>query len=208
MVIRLFIVLLAVLIIDAAGTPLILQPGPEGKDTYVKIDDSTPHGDADVLEVRKGIGARGVITSRTFIEFDLSAYSGITVNKAELRLWSVYRGGRLATVALCRVSNVWNESTLIWEDNIPFGGPEEYLSQTGGYYYFDVTSMVSDWITLGVPNYGTVVKFEDESGPNDGIVVHSSDNTDYPGKRPALLIWSPDLAVEPGSLGAVKALFR
>ena len=206
---KLTIFVIAVFVAAAFATPVITQPGPEGKDTYVKINDTTPKGDDPELHVKRGIGASGLLTCRAFIEFDLSAYSGIDVTKAELRLWSVYRNSPLNPIVGKEVSNSWNEDTLIWDNKPPLYGENEYnMINAGDYYYIDITDPVYKWVTMGLPNYGMCIKFADESIPNDGIVFHSSDNTEYPDKRPALLIWSPDLAVEPASFGSVKASFR
>jgi hypothetical protein len=208
MVGKLVIYVIVAVVTGAFATPLTIQPGPEGKDTYIEINDTTPHGDNFDLKVRRGIDAGGLLTCRTFIEFDLSAYSGVTVTQAELRFWSVYGSEPLNPIVGKQVSNSWDEATLIWDNRPGFGGGSFYMAEAGDYYYMDITDLVYQWVTLGIPNYGLCIKFEDESVPNDGIVFYSGDNTDYPEKRPALLIWSPQLAVEPASFGAVKAAFR
>lgn len=194
--------------VAAYGTPIVIQPGPEGEDTYIKINDTTPHGDDVVLEVRRGIDAGGLLTARTFIRFDVSAYSGKIVDRAELRLWSVYGDEPLNPIVLQEVTNSWDESTLIWDNKPEIDDPKYYMTDAAGYYYFDISTVVYNWVTLGMPNYGMCIKFEDESGTNDGIVFHSGDNTEYPDERPALCLWLPELSVEPASVGAVKASFR
>jgi hypothetical protein len=199
---------LAFLTAGAFGTPVVIQPGPEGADTYAEYNETVPHGDDPVLRVRRGQDEGGFITCRTYIRFDLSEYSGITITRAELRFWSVYGGESSNPIVAREVSNVWNEATLIWANQPMFGGPKYYLNDEGDYCYADITPIVYNWVTLGTPNNGTVVKFEDEAVPNDGIVFYSGDNADYPDKRPALLIWSPQLGVEPTSFGAVKAAFK
>jgi hypothetical protein len=206
---RLVIIVIVVFATLAYATPVVLQPGPEGIDTYIKINDDTPKGDDVELRVQRGIGGGGLLTCRTFIEFDVSAYSGIEVTKAELHLWSVYPDTLENPIVAKQVGTSWNEATLIWDNKPPLSGGEEfYLVDAGDYYYIDITNFAYQWITLGIPNNGVCIKFADESVPNDGIVFHSSDNTEYPDKRPALLIWSPDTAVEPASFGSVKASFR
>jgi hypothetical protein len=206
---RLVIIIIAVVATLAYATPVVVQPGPEGTDTYIKINDTTPKGDDPELHVKRGIGGSGLLTCRTFIEFDISAYSGIDVTKAEIHLWSVYRNSPLNPVIAKGVSTSWNEDTLIWDNKPPLYGTDEFNMVNGGdYYYIDITELAYQWITMGIPNNGVCIKFADESVPNDGIVFHSGDNTEYPDKRPALLIWSPDLAVEPASFGSLKAAFR
>lgn len=206
---KLTIFVITVFVAAAFATPVVIQPGPEGKDTYVKINDSTPKGDDVELHVKRGIGASGILTCRTLIEFDVTAYSGIDVTKAEIHLWSVYPDTIENPIKGYQISTAWDESTLIWDDDdFAFGGDGYATVDAGDYYYLDITDIAYQWITMGIPNYGVCIKFKDESIPNDGIVFHSSDNTEYPDKRPALLIWSPDLAVEPASFGSVKASFR
>jgi|GEM_PF-2537823 len=205
---RLVIIFIVAVATIAYATPVVIQPGPDGKDSYIKINDTTPKGDDVELRVQRGIGGSGLLTCRTFVEFDVSAYSGIDVTKAELRLWSVYPDSLVNPIVAKQVGNAWNEATLIWDNRPGFSGDSYYLTEAGDYYYIDITNFAYQWITLGIPNNGVCIKFEDESVPNDGMVFHSSDNTEYPDKRPALLIWSPDTAVEPASFGSVKASFR
>lgn len=205
---RLVIIVIVTVATLAYATPVVIQPGPEGKDSYIKINDTTPKGDDVELRVQRGIGGSGLLTCRTFIEFDVSAYSGIEVTKAEIHLWSVYPDTIENTIKGFQVSGAWDESTVIWANKPGFGGPGSDLVDAGDYYYIDITNFAYQWITLGVPNNGVCIKFADESVPNDGIVFHSSDSTEYPDKRPALLIWSPDTAVEPASFGSLKASFR
>ncbi|UCE27471.1 MAG: DNRLRE domain-containing protein [Candidatus Coatesbacteria bacterium] len=204
---RLTILICMIIASAAYATPVVIQPGPDGKDTYIKINDDTPKGDDVELHVKRGIGGTGLLTCRTFIEFDVSAYSGIDVAKAEIHLWSVYPDTLENAIVAKQVGSSWNEGTLIWDNRPGFSGGDYEMVEAEDYYYIDVTNLAYQWITLGIPNNGVCIKFKDESVPNDGIVFHSSDNTEYPDKRPALLIWSPDLAVEPTSFGAVKATF-
>jgi hypothetical protein len=203
-----FVISLGLLATGAFSTPVVVQPGPEGADTYAEYNGTVPHGNDPVLRVRRGADASGFITSRTYIRFDLSEYSGITITRAELRFWSVYGGESSYAIVVEQVSNAWDEANLIWANQPVFGEPKYYLDDEGDYYDADITPIVYNWVTLGTPNNGTVVKFEDEAVPNDGVVFYSGDSTDYPDKRPALLIWSPQLGIEPVSFGAVKAAFE
>jgi hypothetical protein len=208
MVKKALVISLGLLATGAFSTPVVVQPGPEGTDTYAEYNGTVPHGDDTVLRVRRGQDETGFITCRTYIRFDLSEYSGITITRAELRFWSVYGGESSHPIVVREVSNAWDEANLIWANQPAFGGPKYYLNEEGDYYKADITPIVYNWVTLGTPNNGTVVKFEDEAVPNDGIVFYSGDDTEYPDKRPALLICSPQLGIEPVSMGAIKAVFE
>lgn len=196
--------------LPAAAFGAIEQPGPEGKDTFVDIQEPVPHGDDGHLYMSRGIGDGGLIIKRAFVEFDLTdpKYSGITVDLAELRLWSPYQDDPSEEIGVFQVSNTWNESTLIFDNQPIFDTqPDDTLKDAGDYYYFVVTDLVQYWVS-GVPNYGVVIKYTDESIPNDGFVAYSGDYAEEPNKRPMLIIWSDDLSIEPASFGAVKTLFR
>jgi hypothetical protein len=207
---RILAVITLILISPVAVLCAIEQPGPEGKDTYVYIQTSNPKGGEDYLYVSRGTDAEGLLVKRTYVEFDLSdpKYSGITVDLAELRLWSPYEDEPSEEIGVYQVSNSWNEATLVFENQPIFDThPADTLKSAGDYYYFEVTNLVQYWVS-GIPNYGLVIKYTDESVPNDGFVAYSGDFGEDPAKRPMLIIWSEDLSVEPSSFGAIKSLFR
>jgi hypothetical protein len=196
--------------LPAVAFATIEQPGPDGKDTFVDIQEPVTHGDDVHLYMSRGIGDGGLIIKRAFVEFDLTdpKYSGITVDLAELRLWSPYQDDPAEEIGVYQVSNTWNESTLIFDNQPVFHTQaDDTLKNAGDYYYFVVTDLVQYWVS-GVPNYGVVIKYTDESIPNDGFVAYSGDYSEEPNKRPMLIIWSEDLSVEPASFGVLKSLFR
>ena len=113
-----------------------------------------------------------------FTQFDLMTLPvDATIVTAELQLnfVSVLTGPNGVEVG--RPLAAWDESTLTWNNQpgITWGGPFQTVS-ANGIYSWDVTSLVNDWQTGALPNYGIALR----GNGGDLIAAQSKENGSTP----------------------------
>jgi hypothetical protein len=186
------------------GNTVTIQPGPDiGQDT-----DADPYypndnfGDREVMYVGNG--------ERSFLRFgQLSWYLGYEINSAELHVWYANYDYYTASADFCRILGPWDEDLLTWS-NQPNHSNSEYVHQSFPQTEYepiesiiDVTWMVQKWLSGEWDNCGWCM-----TGLYPFGIATSNDT--YSTERPKLVLTGPNLpplAVQPTSLGKVRALF-
>lgn len=181
--------------IDAA--PGTILP-PCIADTYVQGIDTTPNGANIDLQCGRSSGSGNNLY--TLFWFDLSAAT-TPVTTATLRLYQYSSVGTISlNFQVYRITQTWDEATADWDHassgvTWPIGGavdPTVYVTmpvQLGsyGYYDWDVTTLVNEWITGTQPNYGLELQY-DVQPPTGSVAVFASREHPTVAWRPQLLL--------------------
>lgn len=109
------------------------------------------YGDSNTLTTGLMVGGQLL----TLIKFDLSPYSGVTVNSAVLKLYVYNTQPPLAGFSIARNEHNWDESNVTY-NNMP--GIDDYYSivepDPGEWWVIDVTDWVQDVASGAHYNYG------------------------------------------------------
>jgi len=205
---KVLIVMLTTVSAYATSYDVELQPDEgESKDTF--IEDAYPDdnfGESEFLNVSEASGLRPIWS---LIQFDLSPYAGANVTVATLKLYAfvVYNNSGNAETSLCGITGPWDEMTVTWDNKPDDAGEYQSYEWPGQdeWHEMDVTEPVQGWLNGDYVNYGLYLK-PGSANSNDYIGYKSANG--YATQDPILsftITWS---AVEPASLGAVKAAFR
>jgi hypothetical protein len=187
------------------ATELVLQPGSEGKDAMLnRYSGTTNYGTYSQLMVNYG-SARAV---RGIVEFEgLSAIpQGSTVNSAEVELYS-WANSPNDYFGIYRVTAAWSETSVTWS-NQPAHFATAYvkvLVPSSGTYKWDVKTLVAEWVAGTYPNYGFILKRDNEE-LSSWPYFCSSDHATY--AHPKITVDYTLVGIAPTSMGKVKALFR
>jgi hypothetical protein len=119
----------------------------------------------------------GEIT-RSLVRFDLSDLpAGAAVSQATLYLRltnSCDPGGpRTYTVTVYSAAEDWSEASVTWNNQPEWGRAYDSVaipSRTWGYYAFDVTGLVREWVDGSTPNLGLMVRGPEDSGDDSGLL--------------------------------------
>ncbi len=139
------------------------------------------------------------------IKFDLSSYSGMTINNATIRLMVIASWGDFPTdqIYIARNSADWDELSITWNNKPGFAAVMGITAP----------SILFDWWEIDVT--GWIQGIVDGTYPNYGFQIYQAD-TDYAGvtSRTKEGTISPELVLEyiPASLesttfGRIKSLF-
>ena len=194
----------------AAGTALaaqlVLQPGSEGKDSMLSRYHGTTNFGTNTQLMRNygsGMAVRGIV------EFEgLKAIAkGSTINSAVIELYSRANSPR-DNFGIYRVTASWQEMVVTW-NNQPAHYATAYAKvyvPTTGSYKWDVKKLVDEWVQGTYPNYGFILKRDNEELASWPYFC-SSDH--------ATASWHPKITVDynpvgiaPTSFGKVKALYH
>ena len=173
---------------------LTLQPGLEGKDTWVyghAYFDDQPQ-DEPIINVGYEPGAPGAKGIYTLIEFDLSLLpENATIQSAVLNLY--YTIHNCPFINAYRVTSSWDEATATWinqptiDDTLAVPG----VLGSEGFDTWDITTFVQGWDAETYDNFGIELR-----GPSSGDFLystfHSSDYVDDSSLRPKLIITYED----------------
>jgi len=160
----------------ARSNTTLIQPGPTDiKDTYIAVGGDFSHDDWGLLLANESSHT----DQRVLIEFtDLSALSSAaTINSAKLGLYRYDTpSGDPVTLDAYQITSSWAE-TVTYSTKPTFSSTIESsvtLSGTAdGWYEWDVTNLVQQWIDGSIPNYGVAI-FDHGTGIGQWFV--SSDN--------------------------------
>lgn len=179
-----------------------LQPGPEGKDAYVRINDdwdgysnTVNHGSETSLEFR--LFGVDNYDRRIFIKFDNLPSS--PVNNAQLKMYMWDNGSSnfgTRTIVVRKTTSTWDESTVTAAAQ-PAYGTSDYASisvSSLGWYTWDITSLVNEWISSPSTDYGLMMRVTTPTGNWYSANFYSSDYSADTSLRPKL-----ELSVEPYS---------
>lgn len=157
-----------------AREPVILQPPtltnerlhtiieiPASADSYLASGRPAQNFGSDNLFLGYNlVGENPYGAERMVLLFDLSSLpAGAIIHQATLRLYLSFSSpaddAPMNTV-LRRLQNPWNEYTVTW-NNQPIGKPVGQATGVGnqpGWYEWQVTAVVDDWVNNIHPNYG------------------------------------------------------
>jgi len=203
----LIIILVVALPIAASAVTATLNPTD---DVYVKEQfPNDNHNNYDFISVGNNDNHANK-WENGLIKFDVSAYSGATINSATVRLY-VYgsvSGPILQWYGRTRIPEDWSEGTVTWNnrpdvtDYTAIAGP----SAENAWWTFTVTDWVQGFVNGAYVNYGFQIA-KDNSDPGY-FWMRSKEywNSDY---HPELVLdYTPGSAVESASLGNIKAAFK
>lgn len=182
------LVLAGLLVCHQAGAVVVtLQPGPEGKDTWISEGVNSPRGDWGDLRVGNW-GQEGYY--HILLQFDLSSIpTGATINSAKLELYRYYGTDSASAleVGAYQVTSDWTED-VTWDSRPNWSETPESTTTIYGndWYQWDLTSLTQKWVSGAVHNYG--VALHDSAMPRWKWFV-SSDNTEQdPKLRPKFTV--------------------
>jgi hypothetical protein len=165
----------------AVSVPPTLQSGPYSivhrvQDTYIDNVDTSDHSGGAFLHI--GTPDGGTTKYRSFLQFDVSALAGATIQSATLRLYNSYTGSCSGWwMYAYPVTRSWSQSTITWANqpgvntspgysaaadfgvgNTAAGCPDHpnFINPdaSDGIHRLDVTGMVSGWVSGALPNHG------------------------------------------------------
>ncbi|OGD65759.1 hypothetical protein A2215_04725 [Candidatus Berkelbacteria bacterium RIFOXYA2_FULL_43_10] len=166
-----------------ASTTVTIQPGSEGKDSYV-FGMMAPNNFGDIASIATGGGIGSPPPARLFIEFDLSSIpDDATVESAQVQLYyyQYYGMENIALdLSLYRVTSNWDEHVISWNIQPSISGSASSVTTVGnsgsyGWQSFDATSLVQGWESGSYSNYGFAIKLATED-KNNAKTFYSSDN--------------------------------
>ena len=142
----------------------------------------------------------------TFIKFDLSSFSGATIQQANLRFFSSYSWGTFPTDSILITRNAadWSEGTITWNNKPGYLEPTPISSPSSiGWWTIDVTGWVQDMVDGTDPNFG--FRVYRNGTVLDGFYMHSKENTD---NRPELQIQYTPSTLQSMSWSRIKSVFE
>ncbi|RKX66431.1 MAG: hypothetical protein DRP42_03110 [Tenericutes bacterium] len=149
-----------------------------------------------------------VNSMNTLIKFDLSGYTGVTINSAELRLYVNDIFGMTPTdyyvVSGCDAD--WDEDMVTWNNGPGQQGSPIWITTypvLWNWWIMDVKSMVQDFVDGTYDNYGFMLY--DDLNTSHYIRVYSREYSPNP---PELVLDYNPLSIECTTMGAIKAKFR
>lgn len=191
----------------AFGATLVLQPGPEGKDSQIVDTQPTRNWGTRIYLTDNWSGGAEV---RSPVEFaGLSAIpKNSTINKAELQLYNRSGNNPNDNFGIYRITASWVETTVTWSNQ-----PAHYATAYAlgmvygiGYYKWDIKKLVQEWVNATYANYGFMLKRPSGRRTTWPYLISSDHTTtDW---RPKLTVDYDPSGIAPTSLGKVKALFN
>jgi hypothetical protein len=129
---------------------------------------------------------------RSLIRFDIASLpANQTITKATLRVYLLASKdfpNTFRSITTYRVGANWSESSVTW-NNAPGYGTTYGSTSVGyaawGWYEFNVTNLVKDWINGTYPNYGIMLRGPEFSGSDSSWRGFSTRNGPY---TPQLII--------------------
>ena len=210
---KLFLILSLIIIIlimpVVFAEQIIIQPDENSaKDGYIRKDDPTKcFGTGKNLDSGQFWHNSA---HRALLQFDLSTVpAGADIVSAELVLWMYNDGpGKDVRLNLHRITRNWQEGTTGYNDNgatwNKYDGVNNWNNQGGDYdnniessiivnlqnqyYSWDVTNLIKNWNNGVYPNYGILLKGEDESSDIQMRKRFRSSKYGTVSQRPKLII--------------------
>lgn len=182
-----------------ATSTLVLQPGAEGKDSFIEGDPGhQDHNKVDDKDIKTDSESNKQF--RGLLEFDLSSLpTGVKIVSASLEIYLDSTLGASDTVSIHSLSSNWVESEVTWLEresgqNWSSAGGDYVASASGsfltdsvGWKAADLTSLAQQWSDTPTSNNGVILASAATSGNNEKKYVSSDDNVD-PSLHPKLTL--------------------
>jgi hypothetical protein len=184
----------------AGAEVLVLQPGAEGKDTYIcdcLPDVNNPNGPITALYQ----GRWGNCYDRILVQWDLSSLpADAVVDSAimELYYFTLY-GNYSGQMTFDRIIGDWGEDAVTFNTQPDTAGEGRLVQNWPagtGWMPVNVTAWVQGWHAGTWSNYGLYGAAQG-CGATCDVEYYSSDFETDPGNRPKLTVWYHVLGVEP-----------
>ncbi|MCK9269917.1 MAG: DNRLRE domain-containing protein [Bacteroidales bacterium] len=99
---------------------------------------------------------------QTLLKFDLSAYSGQTINSASLNLYQFFHApdGTPTPSKIYAITESWDEQSWPTINNVSHSSAEyasPNFTSTLGWYSIDITALVQEWTSGNMENNGLVI---------------------------------------------------
>ncbi len=202
----------------------VLQPGPEGKDTYnYFLSGSTicsTYGTSDHMTV----GTDTSRISRAFLNFPLNDIpTGSTITNATLAMWHYEAAPAADTLHAYRVTHDWAEGSsnssigactgdgvtwyeanggIAWANqggDVASGASDQSgtvsvaAGEAPSWSSFNITPIVQQWANGTAPNYGVMVKLDNEAFVAGNLLrYYAGDYTGSASERPKLTLTYSD----------------
>jgi RHS repeat-associated protein len=189
---------------------IIVEPTPtQGQDAMIrKAAPTTNYGESWQL----GVGTDSVGAARSVLKFDVSWLpSNTVINTAQVKVWydqGYYTNANAVSLQLRRVLGAWSESSITWNGSTGLAG-ELVSSVTKASYVnsvwhsYNAKPLVQGWVSGSIPNYGVLLRAQDESTLGRGGAYYEASEYAYNGgphvNRPKLVITygQPSVMLEP-----------
>jgi hypothetical protein len=174
----------------ASPSTLVLQPGPEGKDSFIEGESShqghNKGSDKDInTDSESGKEFRGLL------KFELGQVpKGSRVLSAELTLNMDSTTGAADTVEIHRITRSWTEDEVTWNSRKTFkswsspggdfdpGVAGSFETAALGAVTADITELVAAWVDGSETNHGMILLSQPSSGNDEKKYVSSDDDAD------------------------------
>jgi len=168
--------------LDAPVTVTLLATA----DATIKAEDPAANfGKVATLQVINRIAPSAPATDLALLQFDLGSLPGAAViDAAQLELYQAQAGmpALAVTLAVHRVTGVWNEATVTWNKKPPIEDAASATAEvdgTVGVKTWNVTALARAW--QGGPNHGLAVSsFEGPSTPLERVFYSREGSSRYP----------------------------
>ncbi|MFC2059552.1 carboxypeptidase regulatory-like domain-containing protein [Chloroflexota bacterium] len=177
--------------------PIIIQPGTEGIDTFVREGaPSTNYGNDELTTFGGWFYTTEGTEQYLYTEFDLSSIpSGTSVSSARLDFYMHGQNGYMAyDYGVYKITENWEESQVTW-NNQPtcdvspvtvFSGFAWQAKYNQWHSIINLAGVVQEWVNTPSSNFGIVIK--PISGSYGYPYLRSSDYSGDPTLRPKLVI--------------------
>ena len=170
----------------------------QSKDTFVTNSDPLTNYDGAPYLAAGSLWESGTI-ERTYLQFNISAIpSNAIITEAKVGLFfkdpmsyisiPIYV---VVPLAAYEVKEYWEEASLNWNNqpvvNSVYEDVQTLSGDTDKYIYWDITSLVQEWVSGMKANYGIRLADEDETTLDDGKHFSSS-SAPVGTERPKLII--------------------
>lgn len=147
--------------VDPFGVTQTIVEMPAEADAYIASDRPNENfGGAALFVGYHILGDDNFGAQRSLLRFDLSAIpSGVTILDAKMRLYlsfATINDTEAMRIIARQLNSAWDEQFVTWNSEPTWGDvrAETFVGTTEGWYEWDLTDLVADWVGNAALNYG------------------------------------------------------
>jgi hypothetical protein len=149
-------------------------------DTYLQSGSAAATSFGALASVLVGPGGAAATQNKGLIQFDLSAWSGVSGSNVQKALLWVYinRVTTAGTIDAYDVTGTWGEPAVNW-NSAPASGSligSVAVNAAGQWVSIDLTGEVQTWLTSPSSNHG-IMLVADSSSPNTAVALDAKEST-------------------------------